>query len=123
MVTEPYFGFALGPVGPNVGPPKIFFKNLASSVTRYHGQLSSCTISEKSNDRILRKLSDERTGRRTEGQTDGQTDRRTDGQTDGGVFNKKVRRNPVMIKLNIMFQRETVRILFKKTKEKQVEES
>ena len=60
---------------------------------------------------------------RADGQRDRQTDRRTDGQTDGGVFNKKVRRNPVMIKLNIMFQRETVRILFKKTKEKQVEES
>ena len=27
-------------------------------VTRYHGQLSSCTISEKTNDPILRKLSD-----------------------------------------------------------------
>ena len=24
-----------------------FFKNLASSVTKYHGQLSSCTLSEK----------------------------------------------------------------------------
>ena len=24
-----------------------FFKNLASSVTRYYGQLSSCSISEK----------------------------------------------------------------------------
>ena len=45
---------------------KFFFKNLASSVTRYHGQLSSCTISEKTNDPILRKLSD--------GRTDGQTD-------------------------------------------------
>ena len=35
-----------------------FFKNLASSVTRYHGKLSSCTITEKNNDPILRKLSD-----------------------------------------------------------------
>ena len=34
-----------------------FFKNLASSVTRYYGQPSSCTI-EKTNDPILRKLSD-----------------------------------------------------------------
>ena len=33
----------------------IFFKNLTSSVTRYHVQLSSCTISEKTNDPILRK--------------------------------------------------------------------
>ena len=46
-----------------------FFKNLALSVTRYHGQLSSCTKSEKSNDPFLRKLSD--------GQTDGRTDRLT----------------------------------------------
>ena len=43
-----------------------FFKNLASSVTRYHGQLSSCAISEKNYDPILRKFSD--------GWADGQTD-------------------------------------------------
>ena len=40
-------------------PPKIFFKNLAPSVTRYHVQLSSCTTSEKTNDPILRKLREE----------------------------------------------------------------
>ena len=45
-----------------------FFKNLASSVTRSHGQLS-CTISEKTNDLILRKISDGL----LDGQTDGQT--------------------------------------------------
>ena len=56
------------------GPSKFFFFNLASSVTRYHGQLSSCTISEKTNDPILRKLSD------------GQTDRQTDGRTDESDF-------------------------------------
>ena len=50
-------------------------KNLTSSVTRYHGQLSSCTISEKPNDPILRKFSD--------GETDGQMNRRTDKRTDG----------------------------------------
>ena len=50
-----------------------FFQNAGSSVTRYHGQLSSCTISEKTNDPILRKLSDGR----TDGQTDRQTNRRT----------------------------------------------
>ena len=43
-----------------------FFQKSGSSVTRYHGQLSSCTISEKINDPVLRKLSDVR--------TDGQTD-------------------------------------------------
>ena len=63
--------------GPNFGPfdsnsdNEFFFKNLALSVTRYHGQLSSCTISEKTNDPILRKLSD------------GWTDRPTDRQTEG----------------------------------------
>ena len=54
------------PIWPKLRPPNFFFKNLASSVTTYHGQLS-CTISEKSNDPILRKLSD--------GQTDTRTDR------------------------------------------------
>ena len=49
------------PVGPKFKPPNIFLKNLASSDTRYHSQLSSCTISEKTNDPILRKLSDGRT--------------------------------------------------------------
>ena len=34
-------------IGPKFGPSKLFFKILASSATRYHGQLSSCTISEK----------------------------------------------------------------------------
>ena len=45
----------------------LFFspKNLASSGTRYHGQLSSCTISEKNNDPILTKRSDGRADRRT----------------------------------------------------------
>ena len=42
------------------------FFSQALSVTRYHGQLSSCTISEKTNDPILRKLS----GGRTDGQTE-----------------------------------------------------
>ena len=44
----------------------IFSKNLALSVTTYHGQLSSCTISEKTNDPVLRKVRD--------GRTDGQTE-------------------------------------------------
>ena len=46
-----------------------FSNNLASSVTRYHSQLSSCTISEKTNDPILIKFSD--------GRTDGGTDIQT----------------------------------------------
>ena len=59
-----------GPFGPNSGHQNFFFKNLALSVTRDHDQLSSCTISETTNDSILRKLSD--------GWTDGWTDRWTD---------------------------------------------
>ena len=55
----------LGPLGPN------FLKNLASLVTRYHGQLSSCTISKKTNNPVMRKLSN----RRTDGRTDWQTDK------------------------------------------------
>ena len=42
-----------------------FFKNLASLATRYHSQLSSCTIPAKTNDPVLRKLSEGRTHRRT----------------------------------------------------------
>ena len=67
---KPNFGPDFGLFGPNLGCC-IFFRNLASSVTRYHGQLSSCTISEKTNDPIVTKLSDGRTESRTEGQTDG----------------------------------------------------
>ena len=44
-----------------------FKKNLALSVTRYHGQLSWSTISEKANDAILRKLTDQPTNRPMEG--------------------------------------------------------
>ena len=45
-----------------------FFKNLAFSVSRCHGQLLSCTISEKTNDPILRYLV---TNGRMDEQTDG----------------------------------------------------
>ena len=45
---------------------KFFFKNLALSVNRYYEQLSSCTVSAKTNDPILSKLND--------GRSDGQTD-------------------------------------------------
>ena len=47
--------------------PKLFFVDFTS--TKCHSQLSSCTISEKTNDPILRKLSDARTDRKTDGQT------------------------------------------------------
>ena len=51
-----------------------FFLQKSGSVTRYHGELSSCTISKGTNDLILRKLSDK--------EMDGETDRETDGRTD-----------------------------------------
>ena len=54
---KPNFGPDLGPLDPNSGREIFFLKNLASSVTRYHGQLSSRTILEKTNDSFLRKLS------------------------------------------------------------------
>ena len=59
-----------GPFGSSSGRQIFLFKNVAPSVTRYHGQLSLCTISEKTNDPILRKLSGRRTDRRTDGETD-----------------------------------------------------
>ena len=55
---KPHFGSNTGSLDPYSNG-----QNLASSVTRYHGQLSSCTISEKNDDSILRKCSDERTNR------------------------------------------------------------
>ena len=45
-------------VEPKVGPQKFYFRNLVSTVTRYHGLLTLCTKSEKTKDPILRKLSD-----------------------------------------------------------------
>ena len=53
---------------------------MALPVTRYCGQLSSCKISEKTNDPILRTFSDWWTDRK---KTDKQTERETDTQTDG----------------------------------------
>ena len=50
--------------------PKIFFKNLASSVSRYDGQLLSCTMPEKTNDPIFIELSYGRTYKQTDRQTD-----------------------------------------------------
>ena len=68
---KPHFGPDLDPLGPNSGRKIFFSKKMASSVTIYHSQLSSCTISEKTNDPILRKLSDGLTDGRTGGRTDG----------------------------------------------------
>ena len=47
-----------------------FFENLAPSDTRYHGQLSLCAMSEKTNYSIFRKFND---GRRSAQRTDKRT--------------------------------------------------
>ena len=57
--------FYLRALGPNLGCP-IFFP----PVTRYHGQLSSCKLLEKTNDPILRKLSHGWTDRQVDGKAD-----------------------------------------------------
>ena len=66
---KPQFGPNLGPLGP-IWATKCFFKILAFSVTRYHGQLSSFTILQKTSDPIFIKFSD--------GWTDRLMDRGTD---------------------------------------------
>ena len=76
MAKETHFEHDLGHFGPNSGR-QIFFNFLASSVTRYHGQLSSCKISKKTNDPILKKFTDGGMDGRTDGRTDTQADRRT----------------------------------------------
>ena len=57
MVKNLVLGPILAPLA-QIPATTFFFKNLASSVTRYHGQLLSCTTSEKINDPILKKFSD-----------------------------------------------------------------
>ena len=58
---KPHFGPDLGLLGPNSGRQFFFLKNLLLLVTRYLAQLSSCTISEKTNYQVLRIFSDRRT--------------------------------------------------------------
>ena len=50
LVSSPFLGGLA-----QIRAAKFFF--IASSVARYYGQLSSCAISEKTNDPILKKLS------------------------------------------------------------------
>ena len=67
---KPHFwGSNLGPLGPDLGCQVFFLRILASSVTRYHGQLSSYTTSRKTNDPIMKKFSDGRADRWTDRQT------------------------------------------------------
>ena len=44
---KPHFGPRLGSLGPNSGCRFLLLKKLPWPITRYHGQLSSCKISEK----------------------------------------------------------------------------
>ena len=71
MAKKPSFGPNFGTFGPNSCHQIFFFKNLAASITRYHGQLSSCTILVKNNDPILKKRNDAPPDRWIDGRTDG----------------------------------------------------
>ena len=51
-----HFGPHLGPFDPNSSHKIFFSQNLAASFTRYHDQVSSCKISEKTDDPILGKF-------------------------------------------------------------------
>ena len=70
---EPSFGHDFVEFGPNSFRLKFFFTNLGLSVTRCHGQLSLCRISENTNNPIFNK---------THWQTDRGADKGTDGQMD-----------------------------------------
>ena len=74
MAKKNQFQAQFWPTWSNFWHHFFFFEDLAWSVTRYLGQLLSGTISEKSNDSILRKLSN------------GETDGETDGQTEESDF-------------------------------------
>ena len=63
------FGPDFGTFG-QIKPAFFFFQKSGSVSHWYHGQLSLCTVSEKTNDPIFRKLSD----RWRKGQTDEQID-------------------------------------------------
>ena len=69
MIQTRWNGEKTRAVRPKFGPFffffNFFFQKLALSVNRYRGQLSSCTISEKTDDPILIKFSDGQTDRRT----------------------------------------------------------
>ena len=70
-----HFRRNLVPLGLNSGH-HFFSKALALSVTRYYPRLSSCTISEKTNDPIL--ILSPLVTKRTDGRTDGQKDSQKD---------------------------------------------
>ena len=65
-----HFGLDLGPFAQNSGDQFFFFQKSGLSVTRYPGQLSSCKISKKTHDIILRKFRDRISYGRMDRQTD-----------------------------------------------------
>ena len=67
------------PIEPKFGLPiyLFFLKNLALSVTRYHGSVSTCKMSEKNKDPILMKFSEGWSVAQTDRQADRQKDRQT----------------------------------------------
>ena len=69
--------------------PKLLLWVLPALDVRYCRKLSLYTISEKTNDPILRKISDGQ----MDGWMDGRTDRPTDGQTDQKDFRERCRTN------------------------------
>ena len=71
------------PIAPNFGKIRIFHKKTNPSLFYILWCLSCCKVSEKSNERILRKV---RYGRK-DGRTEGRTDRRTEGRTEGQGWN------------------------------------
>ena len=68
MAKKLSFWARFRPIRPKFEPQNFFFQNLAASFTRYHDQVSSCKISEKTDDPILGKF------RQTERQMDRQSD-------------------------------------------------
>ena len=68
-VQKPYFGGFLGPF-PIFEKMRIFPKNRALSLLSVYGPLTSCKITEKTNEPIQRKVRYGRTNRRTDGRMD-----------------------------------------------------
>ena len=64
-----HFGLNSGPLDPNSSCHFFFSKIWLRLSLDYHGHLSSYTISEKTNDPVLRKFQDRRTDVRTDRQT------------------------------------------------------
>ena len=64
-----HVGSNLGMLDPDLGR-QFSFRNLALSVNKYDGTLSSCILSEETNNPILRKFSDGRSCIQRDGQRD-----------------------------------------------------